>query len=186
MTPGRAALLLRRSHPPAREDRIVAEARELAAAVKGPVRLQACVSLDGALAYLYAWTAPAALNGAAGEQLNRLAPIGEWRGASAGTAAPYHYVVATDVEPGWEAEFNDWYQAEHMPGLAAVPGSVHCARLRSVDARPHYHACYDLVSPRVMERREWLAVRHTAWASRVRPHFRNTRRIMFRTLLDER
>jgi len=38
----------------------------------------------------------------------------------------------------------------------------------------------------VLERPEWLAVRHTEWSSRVRPHFRNTVRIMFRTVLDDR
>jgi hypothetical protein len=61
-----------------------------------------------------------------------------------------------------------------------------CARLRSLDGTPRYHSCYDLVSPTVLERREWLAVRHTEWSSRVRPHFRNTVRVMFRTVLDER
>jgi hypothetical protein len=42
------------------------------------------------------------------------------------------------------------------------------------------------VSPQVLERPEWLAVRHTEWSDRVRPHFRNTVRVMFRTVLDDR
>jgi len=183
----RAALLMRRERPPAAEKALLAEARKFACELPESKRLLVCVSLDGALAYCYAWLSPGALgtlNGATRPE--RLAPMAEWKGISAGSAAPYHYVVETDVEPEWEAEFNRWYDIEHMPGLAAVPGNVHCARLRSIDAPPRYRAYYELESPQVLERREWLAIRHTAWAERVRPHFHNTRRTMFRTLLDER
>jgi hypothetical protein len=177
----RAALLLVRVGAAAQHAEVLAQARELARCVPGAARVQACVAVQQPLAYIYAWSeAPCAHDGA-----RRLAPIAEYRGASAGERAPYHYVVATDIESGWEEELNRWYRDEHMPGLAAVPGNVHCARLQSLDGAPRYHACYDLVSPAVLERREWLAVRHTEWSSRVRPHFRNTVRIMFRTLLDD-
>jgi len=172
-----ALLLVRAS---ADEAQVLAQARTLACAMRG--RMQACVALDRPLAYIYSWGGQAPTHDGA----RRLSPIGEWRGASAGAAAPYHYVVATDVAPGWDEELNRWYEEEHMPGLAAVPGNVRCARLRSEDGAPRYHACYDLVSPQVLERPEWLAVRHTEWSSRVRPHFRNTVRIMFRTVLDDR
>ena len=182
-----AALLLRRENPPAAEKALIAEARKFAAELPEAKRLQACMSLDGTLAYYYAWLSPGALGTLDGSaRPERLAPMGEWKGLSAGRRAPYHYVVETDVEPEWEAEFNRWYDVEHMPGLAAVPGNVHCVRLRSVDAPPRYRACYELESPQVLERPEWLAIRHTPWAGRVRPHFRNTRRTMFRSLLDER
>jgi hypothetical protein len=184
----RAALLLRRPHPPEDEARLIAEARAFALSVPAPVRLQVCVSLDGTHAYIYAWMEAATLAACAPNEPRsaRLEPLAEWQGASAEEEAPFHYVVATDVEPQNEAEFNRWYDTEHMPGLAAVSGTVHCARLRSLDGAPRYHACYDLTSPEVLDGDEWLAVRHTAWSSRVRPHFRNPRRLMFRTLLDER
>ena len=42
--------------------------------------------------------------------------------------APYHYVVETDVLPGHEDDLNAWYAQEHLPGLAAVPGTVRAAR----------------------------------------------------------
>ena len=35
-----------------------------------------------------------------------------------------------------EAEFNAWYDKEHLPGLAAVPGVVRAVRLRRLDGRP--------------------------------------------------
>jgi hypothetical protein len=178
----RSALLLVRVGAAAEEAKALADGESLARAVPGTRRLQVCIALDRPLAYIYAWREqPAAHDGAA-----RLEPIAEYRGASAGARAAYHYVVATDVEPGWDKELHTWYEKEHMPGLAAVPGNVQCARLRNVDGAPRYHACYDLVEPQVLERPEWLAVRHTEWSGRVRPHFRNTVRVMFRTVLDAR
>lgn len=184
----RAALLLRRPRPPEDEARLVAEARAFALSVPVPVRLQVCVSLDGALACIYAWMEAVALGACPASEQHpaRLAPLAEWDGASADEEALYHYVVATDVDPEHEADFNRWYDTEHMPGLAGVPGTVHCARLLSVGGAPRYHACYDLVSPDVLDGADWLAARHTPWSSRVRPHFVDPRRYMFRTLLDER
>jgi hypothetical protein len=182
----RAAFLLRRSSPRGGEERLIAEARCLAVSVPAPVRLQVCISLDGAHAYTYGWIEPAALNGDGACNM-RLSPLTYWAGVSAGEEASYHYVVATDVEPEWEEEFNRWYDLEHMPSLAAVAGTVSCARLRNLDEDgPRYHSCYDLTSARALESRAWLAARNSLSSTRVRPHFINPRRIMFRTLLDER
>jgi hypothetical protein len=181
----RAAFLLRRAHRLGGDERLIEQARQFALSLPVPVRLQVCVSLDGALAYVYAWLNLQMLNGHRA-RAQRLAPLADWRGVSSGHDAPFHYVVATDVEPDWEAEFNRWYDVEHMPGLAAVPGMVHGARLRSLEGEPQYHACYDLTSPRTLDSDQWRRVRSSAWSARVRPHFANTRRLMFRTVLDER
>lgn len=171
----RAALLQRRARPP-EERQLIAEARAFALSVPAPVRLQVCVSLDASQAYIYAWMEAAVLAACPSETSSaRLAPIGDWQGASADSEAPFHYVVATDVDAEDEADFNRWYDTEHMPGLAAVPGAVHCARLASSDAGPRYHACYDLTGTEVLECAEWRST-----------HFKDARRIMFRTLLDER
>ncbi|MEF7613595.1 hypothetical protein V4F39_06685 [Aquincola sp. MAHUQ-54] len=119
-----------------------------------------------------------------GAVLLRLQSLMQRDGASAEADAPFHYVVATDVVPEHEADFNAWYETEHAPGLAAVPGTVHAARYRSSDAErgslPRYHACYDLQSPDGLTSAPWLAVRATDWSSRVRPQFRNTHRTMYR------
>lgn len=101
-------------------------------------------------------------------------------GASHLSAAGFHYVVITDVEPAVEEEFNAWYATEHLPGLARVPGTVCARRLVRTGASPRYLASYDLTAPQVLERPEWLAVRHTPWSSRIRPFFRNTQRVMYR------
>jgi hypothetical protein len=102
-------------------------------------------------------------------------------GAAAGRDAPWHYVVATDVLAEQEDDFNAWYEREHLPGLAAVPGTAHAARYRVVEGPgPRYHACYELAERSAFNSPEWLAVRATPWSSRVRPAFLNTRRTMYR------
>jgi hypothetical protein len=114
----------------------------------------------------------------------RLYPVFDAAGASHGCAAPFHYVVETDVLPEHESDLNAWYDVEHMPGLAACPGSVRARRFRNPDGSPRYHSCYDLASTETLGSEPWLAVRHSAWSDRVRPHFRNTKRTMFRRLFE--
>jgi len=113
-----------------------------------------------------------------------LQPLFDTPGASRGEAAPFHYVVETDVVPEHEADLNAWYDTEHMPGLAACPGSVRARRFRNLDGSPRYHSCYDLALAETLGSEPWLAVRHTAWSDRVRPHFRNTKRTLFRRLFE--
>jgi hypothetical protein len=124
--------------------------------------------------------------GARWQHLQRIAFIA---GASADMVARFHYVVETDVRPEHEADFNAWYQQEHLPGLAMVPGAAQAARFVRRDhlrlGLPKYVACYRLVAPEVLESAPWQAVRHTAWSARVRPCFVNPRRLMF-VASDER
>lgn len=134
-------------------------------------------SVDGTLGYAYL----PALGSRPTPAWQRLVRTLALPAASAGQTASYHYVVETDVAPGREDDFNAWYDQEHLPGLAAVPGTVRAARYVDADATalPRYYACYDLLSPATLESTPWLAVRATPWSARVRPTFRNTRRTMF-------
>ncbi len=54
-------------------------------------------------------------------QASRLSRVFDMAGASCGDPPLFHYVVETDPEEGWADEIARWYNAEHMPGLAAVP-----------------------------------------------------------------
>lgn len=101
-------------------------------------------------------------------------------GVSAGRPAPYHYVVETDVVAVAEKELNEWYNNEHLPGLAAVPGNVLGRRFKSLSATPRYHACYELESAHTVGSEGWLAVRNTPWSGVVRPMFTNAKRTLFR------
>ena len=80
--------------------------------------------------------------------------------------------------PEFEDELNAWYAQEHLPGLAAVPGTIRAARYIDATGSPRYYACYDLAGVHPLASAEWLAVRATPWSARVRPAFRNTRRTM--------
>jgi hypothetical protein len=111
-----------------------------------------------------------------------LKPLMEIAGPAAGVAPPFHYVVETDVLPENVDALNDWYTQEHLPGLAAVPGTIRAARYVRLSGSPKFYACYDLVALDVLESEAWLAVRYTEWSSRVRPMFRNTVRTKFRRM----
>jgi hypothetical protein len=144
-------------------------------------------SVEGNLGYAWlevrarADTTAAALAGGLGAAApRRLTCLRRIDGAAAGGPAPFRYVVETDVEPDHEADFNAWYDEEHLAGLAGVPGTVSAARYRDAQGSPRYHACYDLEHLDVLGCPAWLAVRATPWSDRVRPRFVNTRRTMFR------
>jgi hypothetical protein len=143
--------------------------------VSSPDELQLLRAVDGGRgrAYRSARSAP-------GAAWQRLVCIQDVVGASPELHPTHHYVVETDAVPEHEDDFDAWYRTEHLPGLAACPGVVHAWRYRRDAERPRWYACYDLASPEVFGSPAWLAVRHTPWSDRVRPHFRNTIRTMFK------
>jgi hypothetical protein len=54
--------------------------------------------------------------------------------------------VYSDPGPVPEAEFNDWYDSEHIPARLGVPGIRAAARYRAADGlRPPWLALYDMV-----------------------------------------
>lgn len=101
-------------------------------------------------------------------------------GRSLGKKAAWHYVVETDVRPEAEDDFNAWYRTEHMPGLAAVPGTIQAWRYIDSVGSPKHYAAYDLETLETFGSDPWLAVRGSDWSSRVRPNFFNTKRTMFK------
>lgn len=120
--------------------------------------------------------------GASEVRASRLEQVFDAVGASAGERAVFHYAVETDPEEGWMAEIARWYDTEHMPGLAAVPGCIRATRFINHGHGPLSLACYDLVREETLGSPPWLAVRATAWSDIARPHFTNTRRTMFSVL----
>lgn len=110
--------------------------------------------------------------------LSRLELKLDLKGHAWGQEPSVHYVVQTDVEEGWMSEIESWYDIEHMPGLASVPGCMSAKRLINHDAGPRSFACYDLESAQVLTSGPWMAVRATDWSSRARPHFVNPQRMV--------
>jgi hypothetical protein len=87
---------------------------------------------------------------------------------------------AMSVAPEHEHEFNEWYNTEHIPALAAVPGTLCARRCRGTGAKQRYVALYHLASPEVPDSAAWKRAANTPWTERMRPHFRDHLRIVSR------
>jgi hypothetical protein len=87
---------------------------------------------------------------------------------------------AMNIPPEREAEFNDWYDKEHIPALAAVPGVLCARRFRGTSGNRRYVALYHLAIPEVVESDEWKQARQSDWTSRLQPHFRDHLRLVLR------
>ena len=85
---------------------------------------------------------------------------------------------AADVE----AAFNTWYDTEHVPALASVPGVLCARRFRTSGGGPKYVALYHLASPGVVDTPEWKqASGSTAMPQRVREKLSNRLRLVCRS-----
>ncbi|MGE4046669.1 MAG: hypothetical protein AB7F35_17550 [Acetobacteraceae bacterium] len=89
-------------------------------------------------------------------------------------------VNAMNVDPAHEAEFNEWYDHEHIPGLGAVPGTICARRYRDLSGSHRYLALYHLESPDVTLTDAWKKAAGTPWTAKLRPHFRDHVRILTR------
>jgi hypothetical protein len=87
---------------------------------------------------------------------------------------------AMNIAPELEAEFNEWYDKEHIPALGAVPGVLGARRFRGTSANRKYVALYHLTAPDVVESAEWKDARESDWTSRLKPHFRDHLRLVLR------
>ena len=99
-------------------------------------------------------------------------------------------VNAMNVEAAAEAEFNEWYDNEHVPALAAVPGVLCARRFRATvslqptglsrGANRRYVALYHLAAPDVQATAAWKSAADSEWTRKLRPHFRDHLRIVCR------
>jgi hypothetical protein len=65
-------------------------------------------------------------------------------------------LVGMTPAPAMEAAFNAWYDREHVPALAAVPGVFSARRFRNNDGNAtKYVALYHLTGPEVVESAAW-------------------------------
>ena len=87
---------------------------------------------------------------------------------------------AMNVVPEHEDEFNEWYNNEHIPSLAAVPGVLCARRFRATAANRRYVALYHLASPEVQATPAWKSAADSEWTRKLRPHFRDHLRLVCR------
>ncbi|MGE0224161.1 MAG: hypothetical protein AB7F35_12810 [Acetobacteraceae bacterium] len=83
-------------------------------------------------------------------------------------------VASMNVDPAAEAEFTEWYNTEHLPQLAAVPGVLCARRFRAagLGGERKYLALYHLRDVGVSRSDAWQKAANTPWTERMRPHFR--------------
>jgi hypothetical protein len=84
-------------------------------------------------------------------------------------------VASMTPDPAAEAEFNDWYDNEHLPNLCAVPGVLSGRRFRATDTESErrYLSLYHLRDVEVSRSDAWTAAANTPWTERMRPLLRD-------------
>ncbi|QEH80057.1 hypothetical protein EIK56_18770 [Sphingomonas sp. C8-2] len=91
-------------------------------------------------------------------------------GAVAPTGAGGLLLNLMDIDAAHEDEFNDWYDTEHLPRMAAVDGVMMARRFRSETDSPRYLASYHLSELAVVAGETWKEAANTPWTARMRRH----------------
>lgn len=89
-------------------------------------------------------------------------------------------LVFADPAPTIDEEFNDWYDSEHLPERAVLPGFETALRFVSVCGGPAYVALYDLASLAVLDSEAYRAVsgdRLSPWTRRITARVRPMRMV---------
>ena len=101
--------------------------------------------------------------------------------ASAPANAGGLLLVGMTPGPDVEAAFNAWYDDEHVPALARVPGVLCARRFRSNAGGTKYIALYHLTSPGVVNSAAWKdASGSTPMPPRVREQITDRLRLVCR------
>jgi len=84
-------------------------------------------------------------------------------------------VASMNIDPAIEADFTEWYNTEHLPQLAAVPGVLSARRYRATDtgSERRYLALYHLSDGSVSRSGAWEKAAATPWTERILPHLRD-------------
>ena len=108
----------------------------------------------------------------------------------------YVLIASMDVDPAYEAIFNEVYDDEHVPYLLKVPGVHSVARVKGEPFTlaiadgfkdmpapdPVYTAIYEIDHPDVLKSPEWArAVEAGRWPTDVRPHTRKRHHAVYAT-----
>src|SRR5437016_4091536 len=83
-------------------------------------------------------------------------------------------MVWVDIDPEHAAEFNRWYDEEHIAQLLAVPGFLSAGRYEALKGGPKYLALYEFEDPQVSESAPWAKARDSnVWSNQVRAFMRH-------------
>ena len=78
-------------------------------------------------------------------------------------------LVYADIDPEMDADFNAWYNEEHVNDLMSLPGFLNAGRYQSFKGGPRYLACYELESVAAVQSPEYLNYRNnpTEWTQKI-------------------
>ena len=82
-------------------------------------------------------------------------------------------IVAQEPAAGFEFEFADWMDKEHLPALSAVPGVLAARRYEAISGQPGYLAIYHLADAAVCSSPAWTKAAGTPWTQAMRGHTQN-------------
>jgi len=91
-------------------------------------------------------------------------------------------LVMTDIAAADEADFNRWYEEEHLDERMRIPGFLNARRFTAIEGGPKYLALYDLESPEVLQSapyRDVVGAGTSAWTKRMQTKFINFRRNVY-------
>jgi hypothetical protein len=96
-------------------------------------------------------------------------------------------ITSMNIDPVHEAEFNLWYDREHVAERVAIDGFVEARRFKAIDANPKYFATYttaqfeDLDSPAY----QTALANQTAWSKTNLSRFKDMIRIVGRITVSK-
>ena len=97
---------------------------------------------------------------------------------------------AADISPELDADYNRWYEEEHIPERLAIPGFLRACRYRAVVGGPKYLAVYEVTSPAVFDSPEYLhflkGAGETPWTRRVLAASTNKSRLIYEKISERK
>ncbi len=78
-------------------------------------------------------------------------------------------MVFVDIDPEHDADFNAWYDEEHISDLLKLPGFLNAARYEALKGAPRYLACYELESAPAVQSEAYQHYHRnpSAWTQRI-------------------
>lgn len=88
-------------------------------------------------------------------------------------------MVGHQPAEGYDQEYNDWMNEDHLPALGMVPGVLAARRYRATSGSPPYFNVYHLASLDVMNSEAWKAAGSSDRTVRMREHIERRLRADF-------
>jgi hypothetical protein len=95
-------------------------------------------------------------------------------------------LTSMDIDPSDEAEFNRWYDREHLEERVAIPGFLEARRYVAHEGRPKYLCLYSTATFDVLDSPAYRAAlaNPTDWSTRTMALFRNMIRAVARITIS--